>query len=153
MSAPGRPPFKVVVFFDELNTCRNVCLIAEVFAGTLDGELLPENMYFVGAINPLRSRPAPGAGAGTWAPLHVGVAGAGSGARVPPAPAAERRGFNPNTGQADDEMEVQVVRPHLLLRRVYEVPSFSPLWKSAVVVNCCSRCRCCYYCCYRSPTS
>jgi hypothetical protein len=93
-SPPGRAPFKVVVFLDELNTCRNVCLTAEVLSGgTLDGEPLPDNIFFVGAVNPLRipadAGAAPAAGAG---------AGAGAGA-------APQR--NPNTGLAEDAMDKQ----------------------------------------------
>ncbi len=89
-SPPGRAPFKVVVFLDELNTCRNVCLTAEVLSGgTLDGEPLPDNIFFVAAVNPLRT------------PADAGVApaaGAGAGA-------APQR--NPNTGLAEDAMDKQ----------------------------------------------
>jgi hypothetical protein len=48
------PTLKVVVFLDESNTCRNMCMTAEVMTcNTLDGEPLPSNLFFVGAVNPL----------------------------------------------------------------------------------------------------
>ncbi len=48
----------VVVFVDEANTTRIQGYVAEAFLNhTLDGEQLPRNMFFVGAIN--KNKPAP----------------------------------------------------------------------------------------------
>jgi hypothetical protein len=45
---------QVCVFIDEANTCSNTCLTTEVLTcNTLDGEPLPDNIFWVGAINPL----------------------------------------------------------------------------------------------------
>ena len=43
---------------DDLNTCANTCLTTEVLTcNTLDGEPLPDNIFWVGAINPLSTAP------------------------------------------------------------------------------------------------
>ena len=47
-------PFRVCAFVDEANTCVNTCMTSEVLtSNTLDGEPLPDNIFWVGAINPL----------------------------------------------------------------------------------------------------
>ena len=44
---------KIWVFFDELNTCNSMGLIAEMMCKrTMLGEILPKNIVFLGAINP-----------------------------------------------------------------------------------------------------
>jgi hypothetical protein len=114
LSPPGRVPFKVVVFFDELNTCKHVCLTAEVFGGTLDGDPLPDNIFFVGAINPLRlpeAAPAAGgrAGAGSAARPAVGAhAGVSTGAGAGIGGARGPAHFNPFTGLAEEAIDKQV---------------------------------------------
>jgi hypothetical protein len=51
------PQLHVVVFVDELNTSTILGMVKEVFLDrTLDGEPLPQNIFFVGAINPYVER-------------------------------------------------------------------------------------------------
>ena len=46
---------KVWVFFDELNTCKSMDLLSEIICKhSCQGESLPENIYFIGAVNPYR---------------------------------------------------------------------------------------------------
>ena len=47
---------KVWVFFDELNTCNSMGLIAEIMCKrTMHGKKLPDNLVFLGAVNPYRT--------------------------------------------------------------------------------------------------
>ncbi|EFC40441.1 hypothetical protein NAEGRDRAFT_81001 [Naegleria gruberi] len=49
----GYQDLKVVVFIDELNTSSCMGIMKELFVDhTLDGQLLPKSIFFVGAINP-----------------------------------------------------------------------------------------------------
>ena len=46
---------KIWIFFDELNTCKSMGLISEIMSKrTMHGEELPENLVFLGAVNPYR---------------------------------------------------------------------------------------------------
>lgn len=54
------PATVVCVFVDELNTAGCIGMVTEAFLShSLDGEPLPRNIFFVGAINPLRDSSAP----------------------------------------------------------------------------------------------
>lgn len=53
------PNATIVIFVDELNTASCLGLVSEAFlTHSMDGRLLPENLFFVGAINPLRAATA-----------------------------------------------------------------------------------------------
>ena len=71
---PGRQPFRVCAFIDETNTCVNACLTSEVLTNnTLDGEPLPDNIFWVGAINPLvaaANRATSVSCGGAWVCMH-----------------------------------------------------------------------------------
>ena len=46
---------KIWVFFDELNTCKSMDLISEIICKhSCQGKKLPENIAFIGAVNPYR---------------------------------------------------------------------------------------------------
>ena len=46
---------KLLVFFDELNTCNSMDLLSEIICKhTYEGKILPENIVFLGAANPYR---------------------------------------------------------------------------------------------------
>ena len=46
---------KLWVFFNELNTCKSMDLLSEIICKhSCQGESLPENIYFIGAVNPYR---------------------------------------------------------------------------------------------------
>ena len=48
---------EVWVFFDEINTCNSLGLISEIFCKhSCNGEPLPENLVFIGACNPYRTK-------------------------------------------------------------------------------------------------
>ena len=47
---------KIWVFFDELNTCNSMGLLTEIMCKrTMQGEPLPNNLVFLGAVNPYRT--------------------------------------------------------------------------------------------------
>jgi hypothetical protein len=49
----NEPSFTMCVFVDELNTASALGMVTEAFANhSVNGEKLPDNMFFVGAINP-----------------------------------------------------------------------------------------------------
>ena len=46
---------KLWVFFDELNTCKSMDLLSEIICKhSCQGKILPENIIFIGAVNPYR---------------------------------------------------------------------------------------------------
>ena len=46
---------KLLVFFDELNTCKSMDLLSEIICKhSYQGKILPENIVFIGAANPYR---------------------------------------------------------------------------------------------------
>ena len=46
---------KLIVFFDELNTCKSMDLLSEIICkNTYLGKKLPDNIFFIGACNPYR---------------------------------------------------------------------------------------------------
>ena len=46
---------KLWVFFDELNTCKSMDLLSEIICKhSCQGKKLPENIFFIGAVNPYR---------------------------------------------------------------------------------------------------
>ena len=46
---------KLWVFFDELNTCKSMDLLSEIICKhSCQGKILPENIVFIGAVNPYR---------------------------------------------------------------------------------------------------
>ena len=66
--AGGEAPAKVLVILEELNTSRLGGMLAEVLVhGTLDGERLPDNIVWCGAINP----PHHGAGGDAGVALRI----------------------------------------------------------------------------------
>ncbi|RYE84998.1 MAG: ATP-binding protein, partial [Methanosarcinales archaeon] len=69
-AAVAQPEIIVVVFVDELNTTSIMGMTKEVIVdGRLDGQLLPSNIFWVAAINPVRDGEPAGGGAAV-APAH-----------------------------------------------------------------------------------
>ena len=46
---------KIWVFFDELNTCKSKGLITEIICKSFHGEPLPDDLVFLGVVNPYRT--------------------------------------------------------------------------------------------------
>lgn len=86
--AGKEPSFTMCVFVDELNTADALGMVTEAFSNhSMDGQPLPDNIFFVGAINPKASKAeieARAAGVVDHTILSVDSAGAAAGALKQP---------------------------------------------------------------------